>query len=110
MVEEPVERHAPFLFFLCVNLCVYYVSYVYFMIFFCLKTLNHIPKAIMLGKHGMSFKPFILLFNRLHLTLHPSSIPWNPLCLSGFQRLMGTIPPFITLHFYKDLSLKTSII
>ena len=23
--------------FLCVNLCVYYVSYVYFMIFFCLK-------------------------------------------------------------------------
>ena len=60
----------------------------------------------MLGKHGMSFKPFTLLFNRLHLTLHPSSIPWNSLCLSGFQRLMGTIPPFITLHFYKDLSRK----
>ena len=31
-------------------------------------------------------------------TLHPSSIPWNPLCLSGFQRVNGTIPPFITLH------------
>ena len=40
-------------------------------------------------------------------TLHPSSIPWNPLYLSGFQRLMGTILPFITLHFDKDLSLKT---
>ena len=36
-VEEHVERHAPFLFFLCVNLCVYYVSYVYFMIFFLFK-------------------------------------------------------------------------
>ena len=30
--------------------------------------------------------------------LHPSSIPWNPLCLSGFQRVTGTNPPFITLH------------
>ena len=27
------------------------------------------PKAIMPGKHGMSFKPFTLLFNRLHLYL-----------------------------------------
>ena len=40
-------------------------------------------------------------------TLHPSSIPWNPLCLSGFQGLKGTIPPFITLHhpsyFLKNL-------
>ena len=33
-----------------------------------------------------------------HKTLHPSSIPWNSLCLSGFQRVNGTIPPFITLH------------
>ena len=31
-------------------------------------------------------------------TLHPSSIPWNSLCLSAFQRLNGTNPPFITLH------------
>ena len=31
-------------------------------------------------------------------TLHPSSIPWNPLCLSGFQGLNGSNPPFITLH------------
>ena len=31
-------------------------------------------------------------------TLHPSSIPRNPLCLSGFQGLNGTNPPFITLH------------
>ena len=30
--------------------------------------------------------------------LHPSSIPWNSLCLSAFQRLNGTNPPFITLH------------
>ena len=46
-------------------------------------------------------------------TLHPSSIPWNPLCLSGFQGLNGTNPPFITLHlssFKRDLSLKASII
>ncbi len=52
----------------------------------------------------------LVLQRNWHKTLYPSSIPWNPLCLSGFQRLMGTIPPFITLHFYKDLSLKTSII
>lgn len=31
-------------------------------------------------------------------TLHPSSIPWNPLYLSEFQGLNGTNPPFITLH------------
>ena len=31
-------------------------------------------------------------------TLHPSSIPWNPLCLSGFQGQNGSNPPFITLH------------
>ena len=31
-------------------------------------------------------------------TLHPSSIPWNPLCLSGVQGLNGTNLPFITLH------------
>ena len=31
-------------------------------------------------------------------TLHPSSIPWNPLCLQGFQREKGTFSPFITLH------------
>ena len=30
--------------------------------------------------------------------LHPSSIPRNHLCLSGFQGLNGTNPPFITLH------------
>lgn len=30
---------------------------------------DYIPKAIMPGKHGMSFKPFTLLFNRLHLYL-----------------------------------------
>ena len=33
-----------------------------------------------------------------HKTLHPSSIPRNPLCLSGLQGLKGTFPPFITLH------------
>lgn len=27
------------------------------------------PKVIIPGKHGMSFKPFTLLFNRLHLYL-----------------------------------------
>ena len=31
-------------------------------------------------------------------TLHPSSFSRNPLCLSGFQRVMGAISPFITLH------------
>ena len=31
-------------------------------------------------------------------TLHPSSIPRNPLCLSAFQGLNGTNPPFIILH------------
>ena len=30
--------------------------------------------------------------------LHPSSIPRNPLCLSGAQGLNGTNLPFITLH------------
>ena len=30
---------------------------------------DYVPKAIMPGKHGMSFKPFTLLFNRLHLYL-----------------------------------------
>ena len=33
-------------------------------------------------------------------TLHPSSIPRNPLCLSGFQGLNGTISPFIPLHIF----------
>ena len=33
-------------------------------------------------------------------SLHPSSIPWNPLCLLGFQREKGTISPFITLHLF----------
>ena len=33
-----------------------------------------------------------------HKTLHPSSFLWNPLCLSGFQRVKDTFPPFITLH------------
>ena len=30
-----------------------------------------------------------------HKTLHPSSIPRNPLCLSGFQRVKDTFLPFI---------------
>lgn len=46
-------------------------------------------------------------------TLHPSSIPWNPLCLSGFQREKGTISPFITLHLFtfsrKDLLPKSPL-
>ena len=33
-----------------------------------------------------------------HKTLHPSSFLWNPLYLSGFQRVKGTNSPFITLH------------
>ena len=33
-----------------------------------------------------------------HKTLHPSSFLWNPLYLSGFQRVKDTFPPFITLH------------
>ena len=33
-----------------------------------------------------------------HKTLHPSSIPRNPQCLSGFQGMNGTNSPFITLH------------
>ena len=34
-----------------------------------MKMLIWAPKAIIPGKHGMSFKPFTLLFNRLHLYL-----------------------------------------
>ena len=36
-----------------------------------------------------------------NLLLHyirPSSVPRNPLRLSGFQREKGILPPFITLH------------
>ena len=34
-----------------------------------------------------------------HKTLHTSSIPRNPQCLSGFQGMNGTNSPFITLHY-----------
>lgn len=44
-----------------------------------------------------------VVFNFLKLnmqnTLHPSFFSRKPLCLSEFQRVMGAISPFITLHF-----------
>lgn len=52
---------------------------------------------------------FNFLKSNMQNTLHPSSFS-RPLCLSGFQRVMGAISPFITLHQKKDLSLKASII
>ena len=48
----------------------------------------------MLGKHGMSFKPFTLLFNRLHLTLHlgcskfESKIRYKKWCYFGAAKLL----------------------
>lgn len=53
---------------------------------------------------------FNFLKSNMQNTLHPSSFSRNFLCLSGFQRVMGAISPFITLHQKKDLSLKASII
>lgn len=41
---------------------------------------------------------FNFLKSNMQYTLHPSSFSRNFLCLSGFQRVMGAISPFITLH------------
>lgn len=61
-------------------------------------------------KDGCSVKIFVQRISRSknsskrflrqdrHKTLHPSSIPRNPLCLSGLQRVKDTFLPFITLH------------
>ena len=54
--------------------------------------------SLIINKNGCCFMQLLDFTIYQHKTLHPSSIPWNPLCLSGFQRVNGTIPPFITLH------------
>ena len=42
---------------------------------------------------------FNFLKSNMQNTLHPSSFSRNPLCLSGFQRVMGAISPFIKKRF-----------
>ena len=48
-------------------------------------------------KSSTSLVCVVSIFLKLNMqnTLHPSSFFRNPLCLSGFQRVMGAISPFI---------------
>ena len=42
----------------------------------------------------------LVLQRNWHKTLHPSSIPWNPQCLSAFRANRWRVKGFCVIHFY----------